>query len=374
MGLTGNIVINLYSVSLLLTVLFQCKRKTGRTTLLDKLYNMILYITVAMLATDTMGRFDGRPDTIFPYLNHFGNLITFLLSPTIPMLWLLYVHTQVYQNEKKTRQLLIPCGILLAMHAILVVGTQFNGWLYTIDSQNIYRRGPLYMVSPSILFLCLLYTSSIAFRNRKSIEKRLYNSLLFFPAPPFIAGILHSHIYGVSIMLSSLVLSIIIVYLNIQNRSLITDHLTDVYNRKGFDMHIREMMRGSIRGKAFSAIMLDYNHFKSINDSFGHDMGDKALKESANLLKGCIRRNDFIARYGGDEFIILLETDNKQELEAIVARINHAIDNHNQNLYQPYQMSFSIGYAVYDTSSKPSAEEFVHHLDQMMYKMKQLSA
>ena len=371
MELESNIVLNLYSVAILLIIAFQSRRKTGRSTLQDNLFIWILRITIVMLIADSMGRFDGRPDTFYPLLNHTGNFLVFTLSPVAPALWLMYVYAQAFQNEKHARRLLIPSGLLLAAHTFMVAASQYNGWFYTIDAQNIYHRGPLYILSCSVLFLYLLAAAAIILYKRRGMEKKLYNSLLFFIVPPFAAAIVHVLIYGVSIVLSGLVLSILIVYLNIQNRSLITDHLTGVYNRKGFDIHLKEKIRSSQRGKAFSAILLDYDHFKSINDTYGHDMGDKALQQSADLLKACIRHTDFIARYGGDEFIILLDTENRAELEAVVQRINASIEKCNGDKCHPFAIGFSAGYAVYDRGAQPSADDFVRHLDRMMYQMKQ---
>ena len=371
MGLESNIVLNLYSVAILFIISFQGRGKSGRSTLQDTLFYWILRVSIVMLIADTIGRFDGSPDTFYPILNHTGNFLVFLLSPVVPALWLLYVHIQLYQVEKKGKRVLIPSGILLAAHTFMVVANLYTGWFYTINDQNIYYRGPLYMLSPGVLFIYLFVAALMIIHKRKGLEKKLYISLLFFIVPPMIMAVLHTLIYGVSLALSGLVLSILIVYLNIQNRSLITDYLTKVYNRKGFDMHLKEKIRASQRGKTFSAILLDYDHFKSINDTYGHDMGDIALTQSACLLKTCIRHTDFIARYGGDEFVILLDTENKAELEAVVQRINSAIERHNKDNHYPFSIGFSAGYAMYDHSNGQSADDFVKQLDRMMYQMKQ---
>ena len=157
MGLESNIFLNLYSVAILLIIAFQSKGKNGRNTLQDTLFSWILWVSILMLIADSMGRFDGRPDTFYPILNHTGNFLVFLLSPIAPVLWLMYVYNQAYQIEKKIKRLLIPSAILLAAHTFMVIGTQYYGWFYSIDEQNIYHRGPLYILSPSFYFyICLL--------------------------------------------------------------------------------------------------------------------------------------------------------------------------------------------------------------------------
>ena len=371
MGLVGNIVINLYSMAILMVLYMQARKKTGRNTMQDRLFQWILQITALMLVMDTLGRFDGRPDTMYPLLNRAGNFLVFLFNPVLPALWLMYVHAQAYQENKRTKRLLLPCGILCGIHALLLIVSQYTGWFYSIDAQNVYHRGPLYLVSVSFMMTFLLSAVAVIVRNRKNIEKKHYRSLLFFAFPPFLAAVLHSLFYGISIVLSGVVLSVLIVFLNIQNRNLLTDYLTGVYNRKGFDMHLKEKIRLSAGGRTFSAILLDFDRFKTINDTFGHDMGDRALQKSVELLRGCIRSADFIARFGGDEFVLLLDASDRKELEAVVERIKSAVGKFNRDGGEPYVVGFSAGYAVYDATKQPTAEDFVKLLDQMMYQMKQ---
>ncbi len=371
MGLAGNITINVYSIAILLILYVQSRKKASRNMLPDRMFIWILRTTALLLLLDTLGRLDGRPDTIYPLLNQTGNFFLFLLSPVPTAIWVLYMHAQVHQEEKINKRLLISCLIVLALHTLLVIGSQFTGWLYTIDAQNVYHRGPLYLVSPLITLFYLLSAVVMIVLNRKRIEKSHYLSLLLFPVPPFIAMLLHISIYGISIVLDGVVLSILIVFVNVQSKNIITDYLTGAYNREGLDMHLKEKIRASAAGRAFSAILLDFDHFKAINDTYGHDMGDKALQTSVDLIRDCIRSTDLVARFGGDEFAILLDTADKHELESVVKRISSAIENYNKSGSQPFTISFSVGYAVYDAAAQPAAEDFLKLLDQMMYQMKQ---
>lgn len=171
-------------------------------------------------------------------------------------------------------------------------------------------------------------------------------------------------------MLNSVVLSLLIVFLNIQNHSMSTDYLTGVNNRKKLDVYLQEKINSITKSKTFSAIMIDLDDFKCINDNFGHDTGDVALQISAKLLNNCVRDKDFIARYGGDEFCVVLETCNIKDLEIIVNRIKIAVETFNESSNQPYKLGFSMGYSVYDYNSHMTAEEFQKHIDTLMYENK----
>jgi diguanylate cyclase (GGDEF)-like protein len=153
-----------------------------------------------------------------------------------------------------------------------------------------------------------------------------------------------------------------------------TDYLTGVYNRKKLDAYLDEKINLSTQSKTFSAIMIDLNDFKYINDNFGHDMGDVALQITAKILNSCVRANDFIARYGGDEFCVVLESHDIMDLEIIVKRIKIAVKQYNETSNKPFKLEFSLGYAVYDYNTNMTTEEFQRHIDVLMYENKKANS
>lgn len=371
MDLADNLVINIYSIGLLVILFRQSLNSDDNKSMQYKLYMMMLQITVLMLVLDIFSRFDGKPETIYSILNWFGNFAIFLLNPVLSSLWLLYAHFQVFQEEEKTRRLVYPLIAVNAVHGVMVVLTQFFGWFYYIDSDNIYHRGPLFMLSVSLTVVLILVAFVLITANRKRIKKNHYYSLVFFAFPPFLCIILQITFYGISLVLNGMVLSLLIVFLNIQNQSIYTDYLTRVNNRKKLESYLKEKVSASTEDKTFSAILIDLNNFKSINDTFGHDAGDSALQISAKLISSCLRSNDFIARFGGDEFCIVMDLSDKDNLEGFVCRINKCVENYNESSNKPYKLGFSMGYAVYDYNSHMSVEDFQKQIDILMYKEKQ---
>jgi len=160
------------------------------------------------------------------------------------------------------------------------------------------------------------------------------------------------------------------VFLSIQSRSINIDYLTEVYNRKRLDGYIKEKISSSQPNKTFSAIMVDMDNFKFINDNYGHDMGDNVLKISAGLLKKCIGAKNFIARYGGDEFCLVLDISNEGDLNRIISKIKDCVETFNKSSGLPCSLELSMGYAVYDYNSQISAEDFEKHIDVLMYENK----
>lgn len=373
MNFTNNIIINTYSVVLLIVLGVHAFRHTERVSVQNKLYFFILQTTIWMLFVDIFSRFDGKNETFYPVINQIGNFLIFLLSPVLPSLWLLYVWFQLFSEEEKPDLLLYPIISINVINTAILILSQFFGWYYYIDSNNIYHRGPLFLLSASMTFALILMSYILILANGKKVERKVYHSLLFFAVPPFICILLQTFFYGISLMLNSVVISLLIVFLNIQNRSIYIDYLTGVYNRKRLETHLLEKVNKSTVEKTFSAILIDLNDFKYINDSFGHDIGDNALEISAKLIKECLRANDFIARYGGDEFCVVLDVSNRIELEEIVYRINNSLEKYNESSLKPYKLTFSMGYAVYDYQAHMKVEEFQKYIDILMYENKRLN-
>jgi len=372
MNILGNIIINFYSIVVLIIIYIQYVKKQEKEFLQYKVYVMMLKVTIFLLVIDIFARLDGSPNTIYAYLNHIGNFVGFSMNLALASLWIVYVHDQVLQEEKNTRRLIFSLIILNFINFISVIFSQLFGWYYYIDAENIYHRCSLFFV-PVVLVIALIISSIIILvKNRNKIDKKNYTSLIFFAIPPLLGVFLQAFFYGFSLMLNCLALSMLIVFVNIQNYNMYTDYLTGVNNRKKLDLYLREKIKSSFENKTFSAIMIDVNDFKSINDTFGHDVGDEALKIFVKLLDSCVEEDDFIARFGGDEFCIILNTFDENILEETVHKIKTCFDKYNQSINHPYKLGISIGYAIYEYDSFMKMEDFQKKLDVLMYKNKEM--
>jgi diguanylate cyclase (GGDEF)-like protein len=359
-----------YSVVILMLIFFHALKSTEKNLLQQKLFVSMLLVTVFLLITDILSRFDGRPGTTYAAANQVGNFIIFLLSPVLPSLWLLYVQSQVKHDTIRIKRWLYIIPAINVINLVAVVLSQFLGWLYYIGADNIYHRGPLFWI-PVLMTIVLAVSSFVLTAvNYKNIEKKYFRSLMFFPIPPIVCVILQLSFYGVSLMLNGAALSLLIIFISIQNQKMNTDYLTGAYNRKGLDIYLRQRIDASTENKTFSAILLDLDKFKAINDTFGHNIGDCVLVSSVRLLKTCLSSNDFIARFGGDEFYIILNISSIDELEAAVRKITDCLAAYNDKRIAPFKLSASMGYAVYNYHSRQNAAEFLQQVDALMYANK----
>jgi two-component system cell cycle response regulator len=115
----------------------------------------------------------------------------------------------------------------------------------------------------------------------------------------------------------------------------------------------------------------DLDGLKWINDTLGHEEGDKALMEAATVLKETFRTSDVIARLGGDEFAALAVDITEASSEIFTARLQSLIDKQNRQDDRRYRLSISVGCSFYDPEHPCSLDELMAHADKLMYEQKQ---
>lgn len=126
----------------------------------------------------------------------------------------------------------------------------------------------------------------------------------------------------------------------------IIDMLTKVNNRRSFDQElIRELSRASRNQYSMSCLFIDLDHFKRINDTYGHQTGDKVLTEAAQVIKSQLRSTDFMARYGGEEFAILLPGCDSERATRVAESVRQAVStvSFRSDDQQTFQITLSIG-------------------------------
>lgn len=169
----------------------------------------------------------------------------------------------------------------------------------------------------------------------------------------------------------NLCLEKITLYEKLENLS-IHDSLTGIYNRRYFNIRLEEEAK---RAKKFAfeiaLVMADIDHFKRINDTYGHLVGDVVLKQVAQIIRECIREIDFVARYGGEEFIIILQETVKEGALFVAERIRRTIAQQVIKAFdEAIQVTVSFGIVLFPQhTSYP--ELLVDIADKAMYKAKE---
>lgn len=150
------------------------------------------------------------------------------------------------------------------------------------------------------------------------------------------------------------------------------DVMTGVLNRKsGLELLEREFKLSNINNENLVICFIDVDGLKIINDTFGHEEGDKLLISAAQILKESIRKTDFVIRMGGDEFLVVFPETSIKEVNKLQERILKLIEEINKN-NEKYNLSLSCGFYEYSkkTEKKLTINELIKSADKEMYKVK----
>lgn len=159
--------------------------------------------------------------------------------------------------------------------------------------------------------------------------------------------------------------------LAIQNRQLqataVTDHLTGLYNRHYMDHQIDLLVEAANRYQnPMSMILFDLDHFKHVNDQYGHDCGDSILIDLAKLVQATVRESDLVCRWGGEEFVVLLQMTDSEGAQLVAEKIRQAVEQH--PFQQVNHLTISLGVAAYLPNEQK--ELWFKRADLSLYKAK----
>ena len=161
--------------------------------------------------------------------------------------------------------------------------------------------------------------------------------------------------------------------LDLARRSAMIDALTRVWNRRGAQELLSVAMAQAERDDTVLGVcMVDVDRFKSTNDTHGHQVGDQVLRKVASTLVSNVREGDAVCRYGGDEFLLILQKTSREELERIAGRIEQRVGEFPVKTRSgPVNVSVSTGVALRSAGRRISGEDLVELADQALYRAKQ---
>lgn len=336
-----------------------------------RLFLRVAISNILFLALDSVWIFiDRQVLDISVALNWGINGCYYILSGVLGVFWFTYSETvqgsRLVQDKRYRPVTLLPVAILI----ILTLLSFKTGWLFYIDAQNTYHRGPAYPIQLLTSYGYVIFTAGKAFylsrhtdNYRRQVELR---ALAAFVLPTLVAGTLQVIFPGYPILCIGNAVGILYVYLTLQEQLISRDPLTKLNNRNQLFQYLSMKITHLHEKRDLYLLMIDVDYFKTINDQYGHVEGDQALKIVADcLMKSCGKRNFFIARYGGDEFVVLCELGTADDVQEVRAAIHAEMEK----VKTPYVLSLSIGCAKYTAAIK-NQQDFIAQADAELYKIK----
>ena len=317
---------------------------------------------------------EGIDSPLLIFVNQFVTVLLFISAPAATYCWYrlvkIWVIPETINQPKTVKWMLIP----LTLVSVLALISPFTGLLFSVDATNIFHRGPWYFISAVSCYFYLLSSVFIVMANRHNLLKSMYHALLLFAITPAIGGMIQVVIEGTLMIWASSALSLVLVYIYLQQRMMQFDTLTGAWTRGSFDRYISTRIESAKDHDKLALIFIDLDDLKYINDTYGHLEGDLALQTTVKLLKRCVCKNDIIARFGGDEFVIVANkcTDKDSSMNSVddrIALMKYNFKKHNESSEKEYDLSFSCGYEEFD-NNKYNIWQFIDHIDRLMYQDK----
>ena len=311
---------------------------------------IIILSEVSTIMTDS-SRLDLRS------VNIFSNILGFSLTPLIPIVITLIFDERILTTH---RLFLIPT----LMNIIATVLSPLFGFIFYLDGNNQYFRGDFFLIFIAVYMFNFLYlvfsTADVGKKYNYPIMWKLTLISLFT-------------ILGTSVQLVEpraytswhcVTLAMFLYFLVMSEFDSSFDTLTALYNRSTFERTVMGMMRL----KAFSVIILDINDFKIVNDTYGHDYGDRVLKIVASVMRRSFGKQYRCFRYGGDEFSIISRETDQEKIEMLLQNMTRELSGVREDGNQ--LPSVSYGYCVYHGGKKLNFHDILKEADEQMYRFK----
>ncbi|MCL2244605.1 MAG: GGDEF domain-containing protein [Treponema sp.] len=292
-----------------------------------------------------------RPDVLNTFL---GSILVIIL------IYVEYVNSRYSSDRVQKKRF---CYLLIITFIILLAD-----FVYSLSGGISYGIHMVLNFIPVLLTVCVLLMFS-----------RIFKVITFIAVPLllvlFMVGVCAHTSSGDSIISvyakpiwPFLAAFLLYTYFIIVQKETRIDNLTGFENRYSFN----EFVNGLSRRKASESwliLIIDMDRTRDINNNYGHLEGDNAIRSLAAVIKNCVRKTDFVARYGGDEFALV--TKSETSADVIIKDIKEELSRYNEKSRKPYKIGIICGSDIYKTGTNRQVEEFINHIDSMMHDQKQ---
>lgn len=370
-------VINLYAVvvadfiglSILLLILAtKGWNLPGRKEESHILLRMLIVSIVNCIVDALVSSFDGRVGPGHEFYHAVllaGNSYLYAYNVIVGVFLVHMIVKHIDRSLSRLQKILL--WFISIVQSILLIINLFYSVVFKIDTNNEYHRGQFFFVFIVSGLALVIYGYVYYFSSKIKNPALRYFPVFEFLLPILVGMLIHSTVYGISLLPACFAVSLAGIVISFQNECIYIDKLTGVYNRFELDRELRRLQKA--KKDTVVAYMLDLNGFKKINDNYSHEEGDQALIAFAGILNEVFGSVGTVIRFAGDEFVALVRKGKESDIELYKKKTAEAVERYNENSGKPYKLSAAVGGKVFDFS-KEDTQDLVVVIDKMMYKDK----
>ena len=355
-----------------LTISFMLKEKNKSNSFLKIMLNIIFYSAILDILSYV---FDAKYG-VFSIENAtmFNNIMIYTCCSLIRIgliagLICFNLYFAYRLNGYIDRRRFYTSNIIMTIGVICLIVNILTPFVFDVENYSFTRGGFGYYMFYILAFILLIDTFGFYIHVRIKGGLLKFFPVWFFLLPMIASAIVQYFLPDISTIWIGAALTVDFLFMALQNDTLFRDRLTKLYNRMFLDL-LKNVMEKASKNRNFTAMMLDLNGFKLINDNFGHAVGDEALIVTGDLLREAVGAYGAVIRFAGDEFIIILNTQSDHLIDKVVNNINNVFDNFNKAKKAVYELSISLGYSKVDIKNS-SIDDIMKDIDEKMYLDKQ---
>jgi diguanylate cyclase (GGDEF)-like protein len=274
-------------------------------------------------------------------------------------------------NPERSKKLFRIVSIFLIVYAISVFLSIPFRYYFSISANNEFIMERFYIPQLLLCFIPILITIIDIITAPKRFKQAQGTFMLVFIIIIALGAVLDIIFGTTNYIWSCVTAATLYIYFFIIKSNSKIDRLTGIGNRYSCNEFIDKLAKKTVT-ENYTIAILELDRIKEINDTLGHLEGDSALRDLATAIKGCVRHSDFVARYTGDEFMVITSTNDN--IQRLIDRIEEAIEAQNRLRTRAYQLNFSFGYDIFTTNSGKSIMDFLVHVEDLMHKCREARA
>lgn len=354
---------------LLIFVFAVAYKKLDRKDLLNRAFLWTaLGVMLGLFSESTTDILDGHSNPFIMFLNASFSVLLFIVAPFMAFNFFFFIYHIVFPGKHVSKTLWLIFGIPIISNVIIANLSPFYGLFFEISSTGVYSRGPLWLLSAFSTYIYIAAGIIMVLINRRRMLTQDFWLILGIGFIPVAGAIIQTLYFGVLTMWNSAGIALLISYLFLQDRLIHLDQLTGAWTRETFYNNYSRKIQMS-PDKHFGALYFDIDNLKDINDTYGHLEGDNAIKLAIKIINENLDKGGTICRLGGDEFIVLCDCTEEDDIKSVLARIKQGFIDDPDAKSKPYHLECSFSAALY-TSEYTSLDAFLSRLDYLMYQEK----
>jgi diguanylate cyclase (GGDEF)-like protein len=355
--------LNLYALIILIILFITIVYRSRINSLGKQLFKTaIFFIGLAIILEPLTWIFDGRIFTGAYFLEYLTNFLLLLLAPIISGLMLAYVDYYIFRDRKRLYRRLFYIWPTIITVVLLIVNIFYPIYFSIGKTTNIYKAEDFLWVQYLMVSLYYVYMIVFTLINRKKAFSYAIVIFFVFFSLPFIGILLQSLLPEFFFSWTSIVLSLLVIYIFLESADGEKDYLTKLYSRQSYEKYIRHLIDTE---KPFSILFIDLDKLKIINDKLGHFKGDTVLIEFGRTLVKVFNPNYMVSRLAGDEFTVVIE--NVLDIEESIEKVYKNLANYGDKAVST--LRFSYGHQHYEKNM--TIDELYVKADKKMYLYKE---